>query len=395
MAGISTYLWPGQVHIGAGAAKLVGDQVQALGISHAFLMTDPGILAFGLLDTLMQSLADAGVHVTRYDDVIPNPDIESVHRAAKAYHLCGSESIVGVGGGSALDTAKAMRLLLGGPNDAGISEYSTRLGAEARPTPQVCDMPALIAIPTTAGTGSEVTPWAVITDKSEKAKFGVGTGNLLPTIALIDPELTLSLPPDLTAATGIDALSHLIEAYVSTNHQPALDPLILRGIELIGRYLRKAVHQSGNLHARTAMVEAAMLGGIAISSNWLGACHALAHQLSSFADLHHGVAIALLLPGQMAYNLSETPERYADIGQALEPQLGPDETLTKRAEHAVKAVRRLIGDIGLPARLRDAGVDQSLIPAMASSAYLKDFNWKTNPRAIDRAAMEQLYHEAY
>ena len=149
----------------------------------------------------------------------------------------------------------------------------------------------MFAIPTTAGTGSEVTPWGVITNHASHQKAGIGGVNLLPTVALVDPELTLDLPPFLTAATGMDALSHLVEAYVSTNRNPILDALILRGIRLVGQSLPSAVHEPHNRPARSNVMEASMLGGIALSSNWLGACHSLAHQLSTFADMHHGVGL--------------------------------------------------------------------------------------------------------
>ena len=395
MTPISTYQWPGETHLGPGAAKLVGEKTRAFGSRKAFVLADPGIIAAGLLAPIQISLEQAGVEYVLYDQVVPNPDIGSVDAGALAFRESEADIIVGFGGGSALDTAKAIRLLAGGPAEASIAEYGLVLGDDARPAPLLCSMPTMIAIPTTAGTGSEVTPWAVITNLAKEAKFAVGGAYLLPTIALIDPELTFTLPTGITAATGIDALSHLIEAYVSTNPNPALDPLILRGISLVGRNLRLAVAQGGHLQARQAMLEASMLGGIGISSNWLGACHSLAHQLSSFAHLHHGVAIALMLPHQMQYSLPAALDRYADIGQALEPHHPPAPTLHQRAEQAVASVRRLIADVDLPTRLQDAGVDENLIPAMAKSAYANDSNWMNNPRAIDQEMMEALYRQAF
>jgi alcohol dehydrogenase len=267
------------------------------------------------------------------------------------------------------------------------------MGDKARPHPPCRALPTYIAIPTTAGTGAEVTPWAVITDVREKMKFGVGGPHSVPSMALIDPELMLTLPPFLTAATGMDALTHCIEACVSTNENPALDPMILYGIELIGRNLPVAVAQPSNRTARRDMAEAAMIGGIAISSKWLGACHSLSHQLSSFANVQHGLANAIMLPHVMAYNLPGAMEKYARVDDALGGARSG--TMRERANGAVRLVEQLVCDVGLPARLRDIGVSEELIAPMARHAYTVDLNWWTNPRSVNEQAMEQLYRAAF
>jgi alcohol dehydrogenase class IV len=392
---ISSYIWPGQTHVGFGAVDLAGQEAVAREAKRVFIIADPGVVAVGLTEPVVASLDAARVAHLIYDRVVPNPDAGSVDAAGEAFRQSDADLIIGLGGGSGLDTAKAVRLLAGGPPTGRIAEYALLLGDQARPTPQPHRMPPMIAIPTTAGTGSEVTPWAVITDHARRLKFGIGGPALLPTVALVDPALTLTLPATLTAATGIDALTHCIEAYVSTNnHNPALDPLILHGVELIGRSLRAAVAQGANEAARADMALAAVLGGIAISSNWLGACHALAHQLSSLAEVQHGVANGLMLPHQMAYSLVGALDRYARLAEALDQPQPVEGTPRRRAERAVEAVRELIADIGLPTRLRDAGVTEALIPALAKNAMV-DLNWMTNPRAIDEAAMEALYRQAY
>jgi alcohol dehydrogenase class IV len=389
---ISYYIWPGQVQFGFGAAGLVGQEARTHQASHVFIIADPGVVAAGLTEPVIASLKVAGLSYNLYDRVIPNPDTESVDTAVTAFRESEADCIVGVGGGSGLDTAKAVRLAAGGGGR--IAEYALLLGDKTRPPGR--DMAPMIAIPTTAGTGSEVTPWAVITDNSRKLKMGVGGAFLMPTVALIDPELMLTLPPMLTAATGMDALSHCIEAYVSTNDNPALDPMILHGIELIGRSLRVAVVQGQTAQSREArrdMALAAMIGGIAISSKWLGACHSLAHQLSGFANVQHGVANALMLPHQMTYSLTGALERYARIAEALG---GPPEgSLRQRAERAIEAVRELTVDVGLPTRLRDVGVTEEMIPGMAYNAYNIDLNWWTNPRTVNEVVMEQLYRAAF
>ena len=389
---ISSYVWPGDTHFGFGAAGRTGREATAYNARRAFIVTDPGVAAAGLLEPVEESLKAEEVSYTIYREIPPNPDFGSVDAAGAAFRSAGADLVVGVGGGSVLDAAKALRLLVGGPPEATIDEYVLKKGGPDRKPPDRRVMPPMIAVPTTAGTGSEVTPWGVLTNLERHLKQSVGGPYLVPSAALVDPALTLTLPPSLTAATGLDALSHLIEAYVSTNHTPILDPMILYGIELIGRSLRRAVAQPDDGDARSDVMLASTIGGIAISSKWLGACHSLAHQLSSLADVHHGVAIALMLPHQIAFSLKGAPERYAQIAAALDgeppvaPRCGP--------ERAAEAVRDLIVEIGLPLRLRDAGVGREMIPALADNAFL-DLNWATNPCAISRDQMAALYEAAY
>lgn len=391
MTAPSHYLWPGQVYLGFGAARRAGEEARAEGARNVFVLADANVVAAGLAEPAIQSLGAAGLAHVLYDRVVPNPDGPSVDAAVAAYRASGADLIVGIGGGSALDTAKAVRLAAGGPPEGRIAEYALRLGDRARPHPH--SLPPYLAIPTTAGTGAEVTPWAVITDPAEKFKFGVGGPRSVPSVALIDPELMLTMPAFLTAATGMDALSHCIEAYVSTNDNPILDPMILSGIELIGRSLPIAVARGSDRQARQDMAQAATIGGIAISSKWLGACHSLAHQLSGFADVQHGLANAIMLPHQMAYSLPGAIERYARVGAALGAP--PEGSPRRRAEAAVEAVAQLARDVGLPTRLRDVGVAEALIPTMATYAYTVDLNWWTNPRSVSEAAMEQIYRAAY
>jgi alcohol dehydrogenase class IV len=220
-------------------------------------------------------------------------------------------------------------------------------------------------------------------------KKGVGGPALLPTVALIDPEMTMTLPPFLTAATGMDALSHCIEAFVSTNTAPvALNPLILQGITLIGRSLPVVVHEPGNRMARYEVMLGAMLGGIAISSRWLGACHSLAHQLSGFANVHHGHACAIMLPHTMAYNLDHAADAYAMVAAAL------NGGTAATPEAAVARVHQLNQEVGLPTRLRDVGVTEEMIPPMAHNATI-DLNWTTNPCPIGESDMANLYWKAF
>ena len=392
---LSTYIFPGQVHFGFGAVERIAEEVKAYCGSHVFIIADPGVIAAGLVETITAPLNAAEISFEIYGEVIPNPDTDSVDAAVEAFRSSGADLIIGIGGGSGLDTAKAVRLVAGGPVEGCIAEYSPFLEDARRPTPLSKDLPPLIAVPTTAGTGCEVTPWALIIDAKGRCKFGAGgTPATVPTVALVDPRLTLGLPPFITAATGLDALSHCIEAYVSTNDNPILDPMILYGIELIGRSLRTAVARGDNHAARHDIMQAALIGGLAITSKWLGACHSLAHPLSSLAGIQHGVANALMLPHQMSFSLSGALDRYARIGQALDRSFPVMGTIRQRAENAVEAVHQLAVDTGLPTRLQDVGVTREMIPDLTEGAY-HDPNWTSNPCSVSRADLEQLYLKAY
>ncbi len=395
MTTVATYYWPGQTQFGFGAANLVGAEAKNLGATKkVFVVTDAGIVAAGLLQPVLDSLAAAGLDVELFDQTPPNPTTTAVDAAAVQFKESGVELIIALGGGSAIDAAKAVRILAGGPPEAKCAEYALMLGDDVRPLPTVPQMPPMIAIPTTAGTGAEVTPWGLVTDEARKLKMGVGGPATIPTVALIDPAMTLTLPPHLTAATGMDALTHLIEAYVSTNMAPiALDALILDGIGRVGRFLRLAVAQPAHEQAREEMLLASMLGGIAISSRWLGAAHSLAHQLSGIAHVHHGLACALMLPAQMQFSLPGALDRYAQVAQALDPIPVPG-SVREEAERGVTAVRQLMIDIDLPLRLHDVGVTEAMIPELADNAII-DLNWTTNPRAITRDQMEMLYRETF
>lgn len=380
---MQTILWPGITLFGDGALAQLPAQIEALGVTHLFALIDGGVP--NLADAVMQAAGDATLTV--YDTIVPNPDAAAVDAAGAAFKASGADAILAAGGGSALDTAKGVRLLAASPDGVSVAAYLSTLGDQRRPNPRLSDMPPMIAIPTTSGTGSEVTPWGVVTDHTTQQKAGVGT-NLIPEVAILDPQLTLTLPSHLTAATGMDALSHLIEAYVSTNAQPMLDPLILRGIDLIGRYLRVAVAEPSNLEARSALLEASMLGGVALSSNWLGACHSLAHQLSTFADMHHGLACAIMLPPQMAWSVPHAEARYAEVAFAL-----ADENAS--AQDAPKLVDQLNRDIGLPTRLSACGVTAEQLPTLAAFSF-KDLNWWTNPiQPTSSAEMLTLYEAVF
>ncbi len=397
----AVYLWPGQTHFGVGVAERAGSEAAALSATHVLLLADPGVLA--LAQPVIDALVGAGLTYTLHSEVAPNPSVESVDQAAAVYRAHGCDLIVALGGGSAIDTAKGVRMLAAAPG-ASIFDFSY-LRANPRPTPGAHALPPLIAIPTTAGTGAEVTPWGVITHTPSKRKFGIGGPTVTPTVALVDPAMTYGLPPALTAATGADALSHLVEAYVSTNEAPLLDGMILHGVALIGRSLARATQNGRDAAARADVMLGALIGGIAISTRWLGACHSLAHPLSGISGVAHGVANALLLPHVVDFNSSGAPGsgapgsasggapdsertryRYAQIAAALGAAPGTS------AGDAIRALWAATG--ALPASLSAAGVREDQFPALAAAA-MQDLNHTTNCRPCTEADMVALYRAAY
>jgi choline dehydrogenase len=366
---------------GPGAVASLADECRALGITRPMLVTDPGVAAAGLVDRVRPQLNG----VVLFDEVRPNPDIELVDRAAEAYRENGCDGLVGLGGGSSLDTAKSIGVVA--RHGGSIAQYEWgRDPIEQR-------IPPLVAIPTTAGTGSEVTLWAVITDHGRQLKFNVGGTPLIGAhVALIDPELMVGLPPAVTAATGMDALSHAIECFTCDYHQPFNDAVALHAIELVGRWLRLAVADGGNLEARTQMAHAATLGGMAYGTESAGAAHAMSQSAGGVHDCSHGALTARVLGPVCEYNVPAAPERYARIAQGLGIDTsGMDDLDAARA--GVEEVYRLTDDVGIPS-LEELGFSQDEIPMLARIAF-EDPQTQGNAREVDVAAYEQIYRTAF
>ncbi len=366
---------------GPGAVASLADECRALGITRPMLVTDPGVAAAGLVDRVRPQLNG----VVLFDEVRPNPDIELVDRAAEAYRENGCDGLVGLGGGSSLDTAKSIGVVA--RHGGSIAEYEWgRNPIEQR-------IPPLVAIPTTAGTGSEVTLWAVITDHGRQLKFNVGGTPLIGAhVALIDPELMVGLPPAVTAATGMDALSHAIECFTCDYHQPFNDAFALHAIELVGRWLRLAVAEGGNLEARTQMAHAATLGGMAYGTESAGAAHAMSQSAGGVHDCPHGALTARVLGPVCEYNVPAAPERYARIAQGLGIDTsGMDDLDAARA--GVEEVYRLTDDVGIPS-LEELGFSEDEIPMLARIAF-EDPQTQGNAREVDVAAYEQIYRTAF
>jgi choline dehydrogenase len=372
---------PTRIVHGPGAITRLGDLVQELGVQKPLLVTDKGVTAAGLTDRALQNLAGAVL----FDEVYPNPDIELVGRASSLYRQEGCDGLVALGGGSSMDTAKAVGVEV--VHGGSIVEY------EYGHTPITRRIPPLVAIPTTAGTGSEVTLWAVITDHDRRIKFNVGGTPLIGAhVALLDPTLTLGLPPAVTAATGMDALSHGIECYTCDYHQPFNDAVALAAIELVGRWLRTAYHDGTNLEARTQMMHAATLGGLAYGTESAGAAHAMSQSAGGVHDCPHGALTARVLGPVCEFNAPAAPERYARIAQALGVDIHHLSPLDA-ALAGVEEIYRLTEDVGIPT-MEELGFSEDEIPMLARIAF-EDPQTIGNPRPVTRADYEEIYRNAF
>lgn len=378
----SRYYFPSVIEWGARCSHAVGRRLRRMEAERPFVVTDVGVLQTGLLTPILNELERAGCRPTLFSDVRSNPTDKNVYAGTIRYQENHCDSIVAVGGGSVIDTAKAIRILVSHPNPL------PELYVDAGGLDRICrPMPRLIAIPTTAGTGSEVLREAFITDTNLQRKREIAHPRMTSTLVLLDPELTFSLSPHLTATTGIDALSHCIEGYVAKGENPIADGLALEAIRIIRTYLPRAFENPTDLEARGKMLLAASMGAMAFQKGG-GVAHALAHTLSTIAELHHGQAVALFLPTVMAFNLSAAKRRFAEIGYAfgLDPaRLTPDEA----AEEVITAVRRFIEDLRVSTTLSAVGVSEDLLASLAEKAY-QDPIHKMNPRPCSESDMLAL-----
>lgn len=372
---------PTRIVHGPGALARLGETLRELGVSRPLLVTDPGVAAAGLADRALEHLDDAVV----FDGVRPNPDIALVDEGAELYAESGRDGLVGLGGGSSLDTAKAIGVVA--RHGGSIVDYEW--GHE----PIEQRIPPMVAIPTTAGTGSEVTLWAVVTDHERQIKFNVGGTALIgPHVALVDPELMLGLPPAVTAATGMDALSHAVECYTCDYHQPFSDAVALQAIELVAQWLRRAVENGADLEARTNMAHAATLGGMAYGTESAGAAHAMSQSAGGVHDCPHGALTARVLGPVMEYNAKAAPERHARIAQGLGVDTSGLDPL-EAALAGVDEVYRLTEDVGIPT-MTELGFSEDEIPMLARIAF-EDPQTQGNAREVDVAAYEEIYARAF
>ncbi|HEV8596403.1 MAG TPA: iron-containing alcohol dehydrogenase [Candidatus Dormibacteraeota bacterium] len=382
---LRTYQSPTRLVQRLGAIQELGAEAGQLGMRRPLLVTDAGVKAAGLLDTALEALRRSDVEPVVFDRVRANPGVQLVDEGAAEYRTQGCDGLVAIGGGSSMDTAKGIGVVAA--HQGSIVEY------EWGRNPIRSRIPPMIAVPTTAGTGSEVTLWAVITDPNRKIKFNVGgTPNIAAWVAVIDPELTVKLPPAVTAGTGMDALAHAVECFTMSYHQPFTDAVALLAMEYIAKYLRVAYSQAGNLEARYHMSAAATLAGLAYGTDSAGAAHAMSQTAGGVHDAPHGALTARLLGPVMEYNHSGEPERFARMATAFGLDTRGVSTW-RAAEMAVEYVHQLTADVDIPG-MQELGFSEDEIPMLADKAFA-DPQTIGNPRDVDAAAYRRIYQQAF
>lgn len=377
---IVTWSFPTRILFGAGAAAKTGDEAGRLRANKALIVTDKGVVKAGLVAPIEASLREAGLDVATFDGVLGNPVEANVHDGVRAFREAEADLVVAVGGGSPLDVGKLIRL--GVHHNRPLVDYDDATGGDAFITPNV---PPMIAIPTTAGTGSEVGRSGVVTLDVNHRKTVIFSPYLLANAAILDPAMTRTMPAHVTAATGFDALTHCLEAYVAKGDHPMADGIALEGLRLVAAHLTRATSHGDDLDARGGMLKAAMMGAVAFQKG-LGACHSLAHPLSSEHGLHHGLANALCLAAVVEFNAGVAGERLANAARIFggEPS----------AKGCADALRALGKALGLPSGLGAAGVPKDSLGRLADLA-IQDACHTLNPRACSRDDLLALYEASY
>jgi choline dehydrogenase len=382
MVNLRSFEVPTVVKHAPGAVECLPDQVRALGMTRPMLVTDQGLVKAGIVERITSVLDAANVSYVVFDRVVANPPVQLVDDAADCYAEEQCDGLIGLGGGSPMDTAKAIGVVA--TNGGSILEYEW-----ADPQPIKTRIPPLITVPTTAGTGSEVTLWSVITDPKRHIKYNVGgTGLIGANIALIDPLLMLDMPAHITASTGLDALTHAIECYTCAYAQPWPDAVALWAIETLAQWLPVAFAQGHNVEARYKVAMAAMLAGMSYGTESAGAVHAMSQTAGGYYDLPHGVLTAAMLPPVMAYNYLGEPQKYARIAQAMGVNTW-GMAVFEAAEAAVDAVRRFVKTLEIPS-VRELGVKEEDFQMLVDMAY-NDPQTIGNPRDLTRKSYEQIY----
>src|SRR5579863_7516544 len=369
--------------MGVGCSKETGAQAKALGATKLLIVTDAGLNKLGVANQIKQMINDAGLAAMIYDGAEPNPTDKNVHDGVKVYRDNNCDGIVTLGGGSSHDCGKGIGLVVAGGGN--IRDYEgVNKSTKA--------MPPFLAINTTAGTASEVTRFCIITNTSTHVKMAIVDWRVTPNVAINDPVLMAGMPPGLTAATGMDALTHAIEAYVSTIATPVTDACAIKAIELIRDFLPAAVAHGQNMEARDRMAYAEYLAGMAFNNASLGYVHAMAHQLGGFYNLPHGVCNAILLPSVCDFNLIACPKRYKNIAIALGQDVTGLSDLDAGAK-GIQAIRQLSELLGIPSGLTELGVREDDLEEMATNAK-KDACQLTNPRTATLQQVVDIFMSA-
>lgn len=369
-------------YFGAGSRSVLPEEIARRGFKKAFVATDKPLLDLGVAELVLSILRDANIPYEVFSDIKPNPTVKNVKAGVEAFAASGADFIIAIGGGSSIDTSKAVGIISNNP------EFSDVVSLEGVAATKYRSIP-IIALPTTAGTAAEVTINYVITDEENGKKMVCVDPNDIPVMAIVDAELMYSLPRSLTAATGMDALTHAIEGLITKGAWEMSDMFEIKAIEMISRHLECAVNEPKNEEARNGMAVAQYIAGMAFSNVGLGVVHGMAHPLGAMFDVPHGVANALLLPTIMQFNMSAAMDKYVSIAKAMNVY-SSDMTTEQAAQAAVDAVKALSIRVGIPQRLSDLGIKEGDIERLAISAY-NDVCTPGNPREVSVEIITELY----
>ncbi len=369
-------------YFGPGAREVLPQEIARLGFKKAFVATDKDLIKFGVADKVLKVLEGAGIPYEVFSDIKPNPTVANVKAGVAAFAASGADFILAIGGGSSMDTAKAVGIITNNP------EFSDVVSLEGVADTKKKSVP-IIALPTTAGTAAEVTINYVITDEVNEKKMVCVDPNDIPVMAIVDAELMYTLPKSLTAATGLDALTHAIEGLITKGAWEMSDMFELKAIEMIARHLETAVNEPQNAEARNGMAVAQYIAGMAFSNVGLGVVHGMAHPLGAIFDVPHGVANALLLPTVMEFNMPAALDKYVQIAKAMDVY-SAGMSREEAAQAAVDAVKALSVRVGIPQHLTDLGIQASDLDRLATAAAA-DVCTPGNPREVNKEIILDLY----
>ena len=372
-------------YFGPGAREVLPKEIARLGLRKAFVATDKDLIKFGVADKVLDVLRAAGIPYEVFSEIKPNPTVGNVKAGVKAFAASGADFILAIGGGSSIDTSKAIGIITNNPDFCDVVSLEGVADTKKKSVP-------IIALPTTAGTAAEVTINYVITDEENQKKMVCVDPNDIPAIAIVDAELMYSLPKSLTASTGLDALTHAIEGLITKGAWEMSDMFEIKAIEMIARYLETAVNEPSNAEARNGMAVAQYIAGMAFSNVGLGVVHGMAHPLGAIFDIPHGVANALLLPVIMEFNAPAALDKYVDIAKAMnvyQPGMNREEA----AGAAVAAGKSLAVRVGIPQHLSELGIKEKDLERLAESAFA-DVCTPVNPREVSKEIILGLYKKA-
>lgn len=369
-------------YFGPGAREVLPQEISRLGYKKAFVATDKDLIKFGVAGKVLKVLDAAGIPYEIFSDIKPNPTVANVKAGVAAFAASGADFILAIGGGSSMDTAKAVGIITNNPEFADVVSLEGVADTKQKSVP-------IIALPTTAGTAAEVTINYVITDEENEKKMVCVDPNDIPVMAIVDAELMYTLPKSLTAATGLDALTHAIEGLITKGAWEMSDMFELKAIEMIARHLETAVNEPENAEARNGMAVAQYIAGMAFSNVGLGVVHGMAHPLGAIFDIPHGVANALLLPTVMAYNMPAALDKYVQIAKAMNVYR-PEMTTEEAAQAAVDAVQALSVRVGIPQHLSELGIKAEDLDRLATAAAA-DVCTPGNPREVNKEIILDLY----